>query len=61
MTEPRMSVLIDALGVGSLSETIALALADTYAGIEFEDPTFERGTMAIMAALLERAGRKVRQ
>lgn len=45
----------DGGGVGSVSETIALALADAYTGIEFEDPTFERGTIAIMTALRERA------
>ncbi|GAB3156476.1 hypothetical protein GCM10027258_62970 [Amycolatopsis stemonae] len=46
---------LTASGVGSLSEAIALALGDAYAGIEFEDPTFERGTEAVMAVLRERA------
>lgn len=46
---------LTAHGVGSLSEAIALALGDAYAGIEFEDPTFERGTEAVMAVLRERA------
>lgn len=45
---------LNAAGVGSLSEAIGLALNDTYAGLEFEDPTFESGTMAIMAVLRER-------
>jgi hypothetical protein len=45
---------LSAAGVGSLSEAIGLALNDTYAGLEFEDPTFESGTMAIMAVLRER-------
>jgi hypothetical protein len=45
---------LSAVGVGSLSEAIGLALNDTYAGLEFEDPTFESGTMAIMAVLRER-------
>ncbi|EOD66872.1 hypothetical protein H480_19153 [Amycolatopsis vancoresmycina DSM 44592] len=45
---------LHASGVGSLSEAIALALGDAYAGIEFEDPTFERGTEAVMEVLRER-------
>lgn len=45
---------LTAHGVGSLSEAIGLAIQDAYAGIEFEDPTFERGTDAVMAVLRER-------
>lgn len=52
-TEGSGEAALSAHGVGSLSEAIALALGDTYAGIEFEDSTFERGTAAIMAVLRE--------
>lgn len=49
----RPPLPLDKHGVGSLSEAIALALGDAYAGIEFEDPTFERGTDAVIEALRE--------
>lgn len=53
--EQRVVALDDERGVGSLSEAIALAIQDAYAGIVFEDPTFERGTDAVMTALRERS------
>jgi hypothetical protein len=49
----RPPLPVDTHGVGSLSEAIGLALNDAYAGIEFEDPTFERGTDAVMQVLRE--------
>jgi hypothetical protein len=45
----------DKHGVGSLSEAVGLAIQDAYAGVMFEDPTFERGTDAVMTVLRERA------
>jgi hypothetical protein len=52
----RVVPLDEEHGVGSLSEAIGLAIQDAYAGIVFEDPTFERGTDAVMAILRERSG-----
>lgn len=52
--EARPHDELTAHGVGSLSEAIGLAIQDAYAGIEFEDPAFERGTDAVMAVLRER-------
>lgn len=53
--EQRVVPFDEEHGVGSLSEAIALSLGEAYAGIVFEDPTFERGTDAIMAVLRERS------
>ncbi|SFO60320.1 hypothetical protein [Amycolatopsis rubida] len=50
---------VDRGGVGSLGEAIALALGDAYAGETFSDPTFERGTEAILGVLRERLAEPV--